>query len=159
MPEPAPPPETPTLFEQEAAMLRSLAPQDEDAEGLLAFALHRRAVLDWAMAFAQSEGHSPGPDETRRFLLGEATARRQQDYKERASLLLALQREGVEVQPAKPPVTTRKQKIFPWGPGMGFVVEQPTGPLNIRLLILRLIMLLLAVIVTALMLRFFVVHP
>ena len=140
----------------EADMIRLFAPVDDDAEGLLAFALHRRAMQDWLGAFVASAGHAPTPEDTRAFLIGETAPRRMQEYRDRAALMIGLAREG-ELPPvtATPPAKTRM--IWPFGPGMGFTVDNPGQPVNWRLLMLRLLMLMAAVIVTALLLRVFVV--
>lgn len=140
----------------EAETMQLFASKDDDAEGLLAFALHRRAMLDWLNAFAASAGRAPNAEETRAFLIGETAPRRVQDYRDRAALMIGLAREGEDVPaPAGTPAKTRM--IWPFGPGMGFTVDNPGQPVNWRQLMLRLLMLMGAVIVTALLLRVFVV--
>lgn len=140
----------------EAALIRLFAPEDDDVEGLLAFALHRRAMLDWLAAFSGSTGREPTSDDTRAFLIGETATRRVQDYRDRAALMIGLAGEG-DAPPAPVKPTPKTRMIWPFGPGMGFTVENPGQPVNWRLLTVRLLMLMGAVIVTALFLRLFVV--
>ena len=162
--ESAPKPELEIVLTEEAAMLAKLMHHDEDAEGLLAFALHRRAVLDWVAAFQEHEHRAPHIAELRQFLLGEAAPRRMGEYRERASVMVAVERTGkatpdVQKKEQSAKAEVSKTMMWPFGPGLGFAVEQPGRSLNWKALLLRLVLLMIAVIVTALMLRFFVVNP
>lgn len=148
------------IITHEATMLSHFMPDDDNAEGLLAFALHRRAVLDWAKAFHASEKRPPTGEDLRQYLLGEATPRRVQEYRARAEQMLGASKTLTPLatpEPAAAKPKTRKSMIWPFGPGLGMVVEQPDQPINWKGLLLRLLFLMLAVIATALVLRFFVV--
>lgn len=151
----------PTPFFQETAMLSRFAPQDDDVHGLLAFTLHRRTLMEWVKAFEAREKRPPNPEEMHAFLLGEAAPRRIDEYRAQAARMLeasARPESSPQSQPAPTPnAKPRKSMIWPFGPGLGMVVEQPDTPINWKGLLLRLLFLMLAVIATALMLRFFVV--
>lgn len=145
----------------EREMLARLVTGEEDAEGLIAYALHRRALLDWLDAFEAAENRAPDAGELKLFLLGETAERRLRAYRERAALMLAADEPEPEIRPAltmparKPPLRTW---FWPWGLSTGFAVDNPDQPLNWRGLLWRLFLLGLAVSVTALALRIFVVR-
>lgn len=148
-------------------MLRLLVSGEDDAEGLLAFALHRRAFFDFADAYRKAEGMEPDATALRHFMLGETAERRLKEYRERANLLLSLPVEATGATAAMPgeteknPEKTRQKTrtwFWPWGFPSGFVVENPDQPVNWKGLAARFSMLLLAVIVTALLLRFLFVR-
>ncbi|MGL5445693.1 MAG: hypothetical protein ACRDBL_00110 [Rhabdaerophilum sp.] len=144
----------------EREMLALLIAGAEDAEGHLAFALHRRAVLDWLEAFEETEGRSPDSGEMRLFLLGEKSERRLASYREQAALMISVPVEAPTpalVMPSKKPQRMRTW-FWPWGFSTGFAVENPEQPLNWKGLLWRLLVLGLAVVVTALALRIFVVR-
>ena len=136
---------------------------DEDSEGLLAFGLHRRAFLDWQDAYSGKHGVAPDSAAIDSFLLGETHERRIRDYRERANLMMASSAEPAEpVQgdrkiPAPKPRPLRTW-FWPWGFPSGFVVENPDQPINWKGLFWRLLLLLLAVVVTAVLLRVLVVR-
>lgn len=145
----------------ERALIAQLVAGEEDAEGLVAFALHRRAFHDWFAAFEAAEKRAPNEGEIRLFLLGETAERRIVAYRERASLMI----DAPKIDPAAPPPTPMPAKrpplrtwFWPWGFSSGFVVADPDAPMNWRGLMLRLLMLGVAVVVTALALRIFVVR-
>jgi hypothetical protein len=149
----------------ERAMLALLVHGDEDHEGLIAFTLHRRAVFDWQDAYRARHQRDPSSEALADFLLGEQAERRILDYRERANLMLAMPAETTEPFKADKPngsTAAKKQPLrtwfWPWGTAPGFVVDAPEQPLNWKGLFLRLVMLLAAVIVTALLLRVFVVQ-
>ncbi len=145
----------------EREMLASLISDEVDAEGHLAFALHRRAVLDWLEAFEKSEGRAPDAGEMRLFLMGEKAERRIASYREQAALMISVPAEApipALVMPEKPRPRLRTW-FWPWGFSTGFALENPDQPLNWKGLFWRLLVLGLAVVVTALALRIFVVRP
>jgi hypothetical protein len=145
----------------ERDMASRLIREEEDPIGLIAFALHRRAFLDWQDAFLAAERRPPGDGEIRLFLLGEQAERRLQAYRERAMLIAPASEETVAPPVPAQPMPARKPLrtwFWPWGISPGFVVENPDQPINWKGLILRLALLALAVIVTALALRFLVVR-
>ena len=133
----------------------------DDAEGLIAFALHRQAAMEWRDAYTASRNAQPGADDYALFMLGEEMPGRIASYKERAALLLASQAgdaaEGrvADTSPAAKPM--RLRSIFwPWGVTSGFRADLADKPVNWRGLFFRLALLGLAVIVTALFFRLFV---
>lgn len=148
------------LLALEREMRAKLVLDEEDGEGHLAFALHRRALLDWLEAFEKVENRLPGAAEMRVFLLGEKAERRQEAYREQAARLLAIADiEASAPRTVKPPPTPRLRTWFwPWGFSTGFALEDPQRPLDWKGLFWRLSLLGLAVIVTALALRIFVVR-
>jgi hypothetical protein len=144
----------------ERDMLARLVAGADDAEGHLAFALHRRAVLDWMEAFEKAEGRRPDAGEMRLFLIGESAERRLTAYREQAALMISVPTEApipAIVIPEKKPQRLRTW-FWPWGFSTGFAVENPDQPLNWKGLFWRLLILGLAVVVTALALRIFVVR-
>lgn len=144
----------------EREMLASLVSDEADAEGHLAFALHRRAVLDWLEAFEKSEGRAPDSGEMRLFLMGEKAERRITAYREQAALMISVPAEApipALVMPEKPRPRLRTW-FWPWGFSTGFALENADQPLNWKGLFWRLLVLGLAVVVTALALRIFVVR-
>jgi hypothetical protein len=145
----------------EGALFAALVTGEEDAEGLVAYALHRRAFLDWLAAFEAAENRAPEEGEIRVFLLGETAERRLAAYRERASLMI----EAPKIEASAPqalPMPARKQPLrtwfWPWGFSSGFAVADAEAPVNWRGLFARLLLLAIAVVVTALALRFFVVQ-
>ena len=152
----------PAIRQAEADILARLNAGDDDAEGLLAFALHRRAFLDWTKAYADLHGRPPDEAPRDAFMLGETAERRRKDYRDRAQLMLASAEPSPEAVAAAMPMP-RKRPIrtwfWPWGMPERFSVEDPERPVNWRGLTLRFLMLLVAVVVTALFLRFFFVRP
>jgi hypothetical protein len=145
----------------ERDMLCLLVSDDEDAEGLLAFALHRRAYIDWADAYRAARGAEPDDKTLADFMLGETAERRIRDYRERASLMLAVPPEPAPAQQAptkaQPPRTIRTW-FWPWGFPQAFAPDTPDQPVNWKGLASRLVLLMLAVIVTALLMRFLFVR-
>lgn len=149
----------------ERAMLSLLVRGEEDHEGMIAFTLHRRAVFDWQDAYQARHGKGPSSEALADFLLGEQAERRIRDYRERANLMLAMPPEAAEMAKtgkAGPAALAKKQPLrtwfWPWGTAPGFAIDHPAQPLNWKGLFLRLAMLLAAVIVTAILLRVFVVQ-
>lgn len=143
----------------EREMLALLVTTADDAEGHLAFALHRRAVLDWLEAFEKTEGRLPDAGEMRLFLLGEKSERRIAAYREQAALMTSVPAAAPAPSlmiPEKKPQRVRTW-FWPWGFSTGFAVENPDQPINWKGLFWRLLVLGLAVVVTALALRIFVV--
>ncbi|MCU0819374.1 MAG: hypothetical protein MUF11_08695 [Beijerinckiaceae bacterium] len=146
---------------RERELLAALVKDEEDAEGLVAFALHRRAFLDWCAAFEASEKREPDSGEIRLFLMGETAERRIAAYRERAAMMIDAPKIDASAPPAMP-MPAKRQPLrtwfWPWGFSSGFVVADPDAPMNWRGLFLRLLMLGAAVVVTALALRVFVVR-
>jgi hypothetical protein len=151
-----------SMSDQERDMLRLLVSGEDDAEGLLAFALHRRAFFDFAEAYRKAEGVEPDATALKHFMLGETADRRLKEYRERANLLLSLPPEtagaaaAVSQDSGKTPEKTRPKTrtwFWPWGFPSTFAIDAPDQPINWKGLAARLLLLMLAVIVTALLLR------
>jgi hypothetical protein len=133
----------------ERAILARFAATQDDAAGLLAFALHRRAVLDFHADFATRQGRGPEPGEEAAFLIGETSESRIAAYRAAAAAMIGGAGQSLPSKPAK-----RRSKL-PW---FGYWVESPLAPerpeeINWRGLVLRLAILLLAVMATAILLR------
>lgn len=148
------------MLSLERDMLARLVAGPDDAEGHLAFALHRRAVLDWLEAFEMSENRQPDAGEMRLFLMGESAERRLAAYREQAALMISVPAEASVPAISMPEKSKPRLRtwFWPWGFSTGFVVENPDQPLNWKGLFWRLLLLGLAVVVTALALRIFVVR-
>ena len=145
----------------EARILAALVSGPDDAEGMIAFALHRQAAMEWRGVFLASRKAQPDAEDYELFMLGEEMPGRIAGYKERAALLLAAQAgEAADMQASdKAPSAkqTRLRSIFwPWGITSGFRADLAEKPVNWRGLFVRLALLGLAVIVTALFFRLFV---
>lgn len=131
----------------DAAILARFAPDDADPVGLLAYALHRQALLAFRQDFATQRGRAPGPVEESAFLVGEFSAARLAAYRTRA--------EGMISTPATP--APKRKARWPW---FGMWIDAPSGlpeKINWRGLFFRLLVLLLAVVATAILLRVLVV--
>ncbi len=130
----------------ESDILRAFGADKDDAQALAAYALHRRARLDFETRFAEKQGREPGDAEREAFLLGEITPTRIAAYRAEAERLM---------KPTTSPNPPRKAR---W-PFFGLWVEAPLSPnltaepVNWRGLFSRLLVLLLAVVVTAILLR------
>jgi hypothetical protein len=138
----------------EAERIARHAPTGE-AEGLLAYALHRRALLAFRAEFAARHARSPEDAEEAAFLIGEDSPERINAYRRDAAAMIA--RLGASAPEAAP--VLQKRTRFPF---FGQWVEAPAGydpdqPVNWRGLVFRLVTLLLAVVCTAVLLRVLVV--
>lgn len=136
----------------EAAMFRQLVSGENDVAGMVAYALHRRAFLDWSEAFARSAGRDPDDAERRAFLIGESSPRRLSEHRSRAETI-------VSATGPRRSLAARRTLLWPFGPGIGIPANEPAPPVNWRGLAWKLLLLLIAVVVTALALRLLVVHP
>lgn len=136
----------------EAERIRRYAPEG-DGVGLAAYALHRRALLAFRSAFETRHERAPQEAEEAAFLLGEETPERIAAYRREAQALLG----------APPPKPGKPAKPVRW-PFFGQWVEAPASydpdkPVNWRGFAARLVLLLGAVIGTAVLLRtLFVPH-
>ncbi|HRE21027.1 MAG TPA: hypothetical protein PKW21_08345 [Rhabdaerophilum sp.] len=130
----------------DGGILHAFGANADDAVALAAYALHRRARLDFEARFAAKHGREPDDAERDAFLLGEVTKVRIAAYRAEAERLM------------KPGVSPKPPRKARW-PFFGLWVDAPMGPspisesLNWRGLFIRLVVLLLAVIVTAILLR------
>lgn len=134
----------------EAAILARFVQGEGDAEGLLAYALHRHALLAFRQEFASRTGAAPSAEAENAFLIGETSPHRIATYRAEAAAQLASRSPAAakEAMPAKP--RRRWLALFD-GPPM-LVPDQPEK-VNWKGLIYRLTVLLLAVVATALLLR------
>lgn len=140
-------------------MLAVYGADHDDAVALAAYALHARARHAFEARFAEKHHREPAPAEREAFLLGEMTPRRIAAYRAEAQRLVA------SAASASPALQTgapqRKRARWPF---FGMWVEAPRGPAanpeatNWRGLFFRLLVLLLAVVTTAILLRVLVVQ-
>lgn len=134
----------------DAAILDRFAPDGSDPVGLLAYALHRQALLAFRRDFAAQRGRAPDPAEESAFLVGEFSVARLAAYHARAEAMIGT--------PATPML--KRKARWPW---FGMWVDAPMAPpgqpekINWRGLFFRLLVLLLAVVTTAILLRVLVV--
>lgn len=138
---------------EEAERIARYAP-DNDAEGLLAYALHRRALIGFRAEFLSRHARTPEAGEEAAFLIGEDAPERISAYRRDASALMARPAPAAEPTPAP-----KKRSRWPF---YGQWIEAPAGfdadkPVNWRGLVFRLIALLAAVIATSVLLRVLVV--
>ncbi|MCA1999631.1 MAG: hypothetical protein LDL25_07560 [Hyphomicrobiales bacterium] len=164
---PAPPfipPDTPDdpAFAAEHRLQAAFIAGGEDVEGLIAYALHRRASLEFAGEFRRRHGRRPEPGEIAAFETGEIAPSRIAAYRAEARRLVESWRAGAGQdavrEQGQQPSGSAIPRRWPW---FGLLPEtQPAaGPIDWKGLTLRLLVLLLAVIVTALLLRVLVVQP
>lgn len=130
----------------ELEILLAFGAEADDAAALTAYALHCRARLEFEAHYVEHHGRVPEGAALEAFLLGELTPSRLAAYRAEAGRIL---KQG---RPAKALAKAR------W-PFFGLWVDAPMAPsgtaepLNWRGLLLRLFVLLLAVITTAILLR------
>lgn len=135
----------------EAAVLARYILDASDAIGHIAYALHRRALLAFRQEFLTQHGRLPDAREEGAFLIGEISEARLQAYRASA---------GSMATPATRPDAPKRKARWPW---FGMWVDAPMAPsgqpeaINWRGLFMRLIVLLLAVITTAILLRVLIV--
>lgn len=135
----------------DAEILQAFGADADDAVALAAYALHRRALTDFEARFGDGHGGEAREAGRKAFLLGEVTPARIAAYRAEAERLM------------KPAVAPRRGAKARW-PFFGLWVDAPMAPatdaepLNWRGLFFRLLVLLLAVVVTAILLRVLVVQ-
>lgn len=139
----------------EAAILVRFVGEDADTAGLVAYALHRRALLAFRAEFARRTGAVPSMEAEQAFLISEITEERLDAYRAEAGRRLGPKPIPKDAPPA-PPRRARWMAVF-GGPPM-LMPDQP-DKVNWRGLLYRLGMLLLAVIATSLLLRVLFVRP
>ncbi|KAF0230358.1 MAG: hypothetical protein FD175_1680 [Beijerinckiaceae bacterium] len=131
----------------EASVLARFVPDTSDAVGHVAYALHRGALMAFRQEFHARHARSPDAVEEEAFLVGEVSDARIAAYRTSAS--------GI-VMPAAASGTPKRKARWPW---FGMWIDAPMAPsgqpeaINWRGLFTRLIVLLLAVITTAILLR------
>ncbi len=152
------PPREPEVLD-EAALLARFVTDDGDPAGLVAYALHRKALLAFRADYSARTGSAPSPDAERAFLIAETAEPRMNQYHEEARRRL-----GTAPPPLPTPVTSEPapRKRMRWtaifgGPPV-LMPDQP-DTVNWRGLLTRLGILLLAVIMTSLLLRALFVRP
>jgi hypothetical protein len=150
-------PETPSADVEsldEAAILTRFAPGEADPAGLVAYALHRRALIAFRSEFTRRTGAAPSAEAEQAFLISETTPARLASYREDA-----LRRLGPSpTAPAEPAPRRRPRWMAVLG-GPPMVMPDQPDKVNWRGLLYRLGMLLLAVIATSLLLRVLFVRP
>ncbi|MCA0401717.1 MAG: hypothetical protein LCH38_12980 [Proteobacteria bacterium] len=157
----------PASFDEAAIAARFIA-MPEDVAGHIAYALHRRALFDFRAGIERHHGRGANADEETAFLVGETGEGRIAAYRAAANAMLEAPRKQASVavaqgspEPDQPranrPRAARRLSWFGlWGAPI--LVDPDAGPINWRGLFLRLFILLLAVIFTALLLRILVVQ-
>lgn len=146
---------------------------EADLAGHVAYALHREALVAFRAEFTARQGRPPEGPEEAAFLVGETSAARIATYRAQAAAMLAAHPARTEAPSAaaasrtalageeEPGEKTRRPRRFRLFPALGMFaapIDQPAGPINWKGLLLRFLLLLLAVIATALLLRILVVH-
>lgn len=145
------------LLRDEATRFARFVSGNDDIEGMLAHALHIRAFAAFRTRFADEAGRAPAESDETAFLIGETDPTRIAWYREEAMRMLAARSTGTTPgKSARPDPLPR-----PW-PYFGILPEAAraaaeAGGVNWRGLLVRLVVLLLAVIITALLLRVLVV--
>jgi hypothetical protein len=139
---------------QDETILAQFMTEPEDATGLAAYALHRRALAEFIRNFTASTGKAPDETVIAQFLIGETMPGRIDSYRAEAKRLI-MQQMGGSV--GRPPTMPDPKRFFSWG--LGEAIAHAEKPLPWRALAKRLLLLLAAVIVTALLLRVLVVSP
>ncbi|MCZ8182302.1 MAG: hypothetical protein O9322_04970 [Beijerinckiaceae bacterium] len=138
----------------DAAILTRLAPEEADTVGLVAYALHRRALLAFRTEFTRRTGAAPSSEAEQAFLISETTPARLAAYREEAFRRLG----PAPTKPADPAPRRRNRWMAVFGGPPMLMPDQP-DKVNWRGLLYRLGMLLLAVIATSLLLRVLFVRP
>lgn len=141
---------------EEAERIARYAP-DNDAEGLLAYALHRRALIGFRAEFLNRHARAPEIAEESAFLIGEDAPERISAYRREARAMMVCP--APAASPPPPALAPKKRSRWPF---YGQWIEAPAGfdpdkPVNWRGLVFRLIALLAAVIATSVLLRVLVV--
>jgi len=143
----------------EAALLARFVTDESDTAALVAYALHRKALLAFRDDFSARTGRAPSPDAERAFLIAETAEPRMSQYREEARRRL-----GPAAPPLPPPSVSEPapKKRLRWmavlgGPPM--LMPDPPDTVNWRGLLARLGILLLAVIATSLLLRALFIQP
>jgi hypothetical protein len=135
----------------DVAILARFVAGPEDAPGLIAYALHRKALMAFRDGFRTHHGRDAGDGDEAAFLIGEISEARLEAYRKAAAALIPEASSA-----AAPPPQPKRRTRWPW---FGMWVDAPLGPagdpdrINWRGLFGRLFVLLLAVVVTALLLR------
>ena len=147
----------------DAGTIARFAAAPDDAAGLIAYALHRRALVEFRGDFSRLHGREPDAAAENAFLIGETAQGRIAAYRANAEALLAAGGAKAASSSALAPGTVKPRPARPRWPWMGLWINAPLappqGPLNWRGLFWRLFVLLLAVVVTALLLRVLIVRP
>ncbi len=153
----------------EAAILARFAPEAADPVGLVAYGLHRRALIGFRAEFERQHARAATAEEEAVFMIGEISEHRIAAYRASAASMASSSADfsGANAVPAASPASAsgRAPKRKPRWPWFGMWVDAPMAPaseperLNWRGLFWRLLTLLLAVITTAILLRALVVKP
>jgi hypothetical protein len=124
-------------------VFEKLVTDDKDLPGLLAYSLYCLTRRDWTAGFHKKHQRPPTETEIDIFMTGETTERRIADYRTLAEKKLAASTLPVADGPAPT--------------GLAALAAQPKP--KIKELIIRLSMLGVAVVVSGLIIRFFLVRP
>jgi hypothetical protein len=115
--------------------------------GLLAYGLYKLARRDWSDAFLARHRREPQSEDIEAFILGELTPSRIAGYRQQAEARLAALAPVLPAASSSAPVAVRP----------GDPMDQPKP--RLKDLMIRLALLLVAVVVVGLMIRFLVVKP
>ncbi len=140
-----------SLPADEAGVLAYLLAQAPEPEALLAFALYRQAVLAFIARYQTHHARPPEPGELAGFAFGEAHPDRLAVYRSKALALLR----APDV-PVSAPDLSLESAPTSMPPPPFAAAPLSLKPQDLRALITRFMLLLAAVIFTALVLRFFV---
>lgn len=137
--------QTPAPLAEALAPSGLFAKDGADVAGLLAYALHMRAAEAFEARFRDLNGRGPDPRDRAAFLVGETHPTRITAYRGEAERLLA----------ARSATPVRQRSLWPrfgLAPPEA-LARQEQAPINWRGLALRLLILLFAVVTTAILLR------
>ena len=143
----------------DAAVLARFAADETDVAGLIAYSLHRRALLAFRRDFEARHARPVTQAEESVFLIGEVSDARIAAYRAHAAAMTGQSGTG-QSGPQPAPSRPRRKARWPW---FGMWVDAPMAPngepekINWKGLFLRLLVLLLAVVTTAVLLRILVV--
>lgn len=136
----------------DAALLTLYAPDKAEPVNLLAYALHRHALVEWVEAFTAKTQHAPDAAAFSQFYIGETMPGRIAAYRAEAARIMGAR--ATSTTPAtKPELSTKPnpRSFLTWG--LEEAIANAKAPIPWRALAMRLFILLLAVVVTALVLR------
>lgn len=135
----------------DAGILTLYAPDKADAIGLLAYALHRHTVIEWVEAFTTKTERAPDAAAFSQFYIGETMPGRIAAYRAEAERVLEGEKPQRITKAEASPLKPTSRSFLTWG--LEEAIANAKAPIPWRALAIRLFILLLAVVVTALVLR------
>ena len=143
----------------DAALLARFTASKTDVTGLIAYALHRRALIAFRLDFEARHTRTATQAEQDVFLIGEISDARIAAYR---AIAEAMQGQALPGQSSAQPAVSKPKRRARW-PWFGMWIDAPMAPngepekINFKGLFIRLFVLLLAVVTTAILLRVLVV--